>query len=80
MKDLSKSKVIGGHKFDLNDDAIGTYYECRGNIYHDEDHDEVPEPSLQRAAESLKVKLKEEGVKSHIEHGEKGWIEVYIID
>ena len=77
MKDLSKSKVIGGYRFDLRD---GNCYECRGGTYHDEDHDQVPEPSLQLAAASLQVKLKEEGLNTQIEHGEKGWIEIYIED
>tara|TARA_R110001592_G_scaffold148167_5_gene372893 strand:- start:14 stop:247 length:234 start_codon:yes stop_codon:yes gene_type:complete len=75
MKDLSKSKVIGEYKFNLRDENC---YEARGGMYHDEDHDQVPEPRLQLAAARLQIKLKEEGYDTQIEWNEKGWIEVYI--
>ena len=47
-------------------------------MYHDDDHDQVPEPSLQHAAQILQKSLLDDGIKSEIGFGEKGWIEVYI--
>lgn len=73
---LRKTRTVGGFTFELNDDC----YECRGGTYHDDEHDQVPEPRLQLAAAKLQVILKEEGIETEIEHGEKGWIEIYIQD
>ena len=76
MSNLKQNRTIDGHTFTLNDD----FYECRGGRYFDDDHDQVPEPSLQKAAYQLQASLKKEGIESEIEFGEKGWIEVYIKD
>ena len=71
---LSGTRTVGRHTFELVDGR----YECRGEMYHDDDHDQVPEPSLQHAAQILQKSLLDDGIKSEIGFGEKGWIEVYI--
>jgi hypothetical protein len=76
MSELKRSIIVGKHSFELVDGR----YECRGAMYHDDDHDQVPEPSLQLAAAELQSRLKKEGVNTQLEWGEKGWIEVYIED
>ena len=45
---------------------------------YDDDHDEMPEPSLWQAALALEKQLLEEGIKSEAGHSEKGWVEVTI--
>ena len=73
---LRERITIGRHTFELNDNC----YECRGESYYDDDHDQVPEPSLQKAASILEERLVSDGHLVQVEHGEKGWIEVYITD
>lgn len=75
-KTLEKNRKINGFKFELSEDKL--YYECRGATYFDEEHDQVPEPALQVAADKLAKLLKEEGNSPDIDWGEKGWIEVWI--
>ena len=77
MPDLKQKRTFNGHTFELDTDSC---YECRGGMYHDDEHDQVPEPSLQKAADQLQASLKSEGISSEIEFGEKGWIEVHIED
>ena len=74
MPELSKNIIIGRFSFEL----IDNMYQARGGMYHDEDHDQVPEPELQLAAAKLQTRLKEQGVSTQLEFGEKGWIEIYI--
>lgn len=77
MSELSKKITVGGFTFTLTD---GNCYECRGDRYFDDDHDQVPEPKLQQAAYKLEKRLKDEGHSVEVEFGEKGWIEVYITE
>tara|TARA_R110000868_G_scaffold5681_4_gene33598 strand:+ start:321 stop:551 length:231 start_codon:yes stop_codon:yes gene_type:complete len=76
MEHLQRKRTIGGFTFELSDNC----YECRGAMYYDDEHDQVPEPSLQAAATILQTSLKEDGITTQIEWGEKGWIEIYIED
>jgi hypothetical protein len=72
--DIPKKRTIDGFTFTLEDSC----YECKGDRYFDDEHDQVPEPKLQKAASKLQGQLQAEGIPSEIEFGEKGWIEVYI--
>ena len=45
---------------------------------YDDEHDEMPEPSLWRAAERLEEILTKDGLKVYAGHSEKGWVEVTI--
>lgn len=74
MEHLQRKRTIGGFTFELKDNC----YECRGAMYYDDEHDQVPEPKLQEAAKKLKQSLVEDGYIVDIEYGEKGWIEVYL--
>ena len=74
MKHLLKNTTIDGFTFELN----GDFYECRGTTYYDDDNDQIPDPKLQKSAEKLKDYLFKSGYNVCIEHGEKGWIEVYV--
>lgn len=73
---LSGKRTVGRHTFEL----VEGRYESRGAMYYDDEHDQVPEPSLQAAATILQTSLKEDGINTQIEWGEKGWIEIYIED
>ena len=72
--ELQKNIIIGRFSFEL----VGNMYQARGGMYHDEDHDQVPEPELQLAAIELQTRLKKQGIDTEIEFGEKGWIEIYV--
>jgi hypothetical protein len=45
---------------------------------YDDEHDQIPEPALWRAAEELEKQLTDEGIKCYAGHSEKGWVEVTI--
>ena len=75
---MNKEITFNGHTFEYIEDLNG--YECRGSSYYDDDHDQVPEPSLQAAADMLESHLVAQGIKCSVEWGEKGWIEVMIED
>ena len=45
---------------------------------YDDEHDQIPEPALWRAALELEKQLTDEGIKCYAGHSEKGWVEVTI--
>ena len=75
--DLSNYVTCRGWKFRLveNEDQSRSY-ECRGDVYIDDEGDEQVEPSLERAAFKLRDSFIEKGYKADIEWSEKGWIGV----
>ena len=75
MDHLKKKETVDGYTFVLSEE--NEFYECRGEICYDDDHDETPEPALWEAAQKLAKKLKAEGASyADVEHSEKGWVEV----
>jgi hypothetical protein len=79
-----KNRRVKGYNFEYvketNDDINESgYYQCRGGTYYDDDHDQVPEPGLWRAALTLAAQLREEGFEAEPEHSEKGWVEVFVL-
>ena len=82
---MQKNRTVERHAFefiinsseDLHDE-LG-YYQCRGSVHYDDDHDQVPEPSLWKAALKLARQLREEGFEAEPEYSEKGWVEVYVL-
>ena len=78
------NRKIGGYTFEYveNDsnppDELG-YYQCRGGTFYDDEHDQIPEPGLWRAALALASELREEGFEAEPEYSEKGWVEVYVL-
>ena len=75
---MNKKETIDGYTF--NYDSEDKFYECRGDLCYDDEHDEMPEPGLWRAAHKLANKLKDQGIDAEVEHSEKGWVEVIISD
>ncbi len=73
-----KNRTINGWHFKY--DKNNKMFECRGTVMYDDEHDEMPEPSLWRAAEKLEHYLLEEGHKAEASHSEKGWVEVSIYE
>ena len=69
-------RVIDGYEFIWNEN--NQFYECRGDICYDDEHDEIPEPGLWKAALKLEQELKDDGYVAEAEHSEKGWVEVNI--
>lgn len=72
---------VNGWEFKLQDyGPEDRFYQCRGAIMYDQDHDETPEPELWRAAHKLAGILTKDGLDVEVEHSEKGWVEVVIIN
>ena len=69
------NRTIDGYVF--KHDASAGSFECRGDVCHDDEHDECPEPGLWDAAIKLEKELVIEGYNAEAEHSEKGWVEVY---
>ena len=76
---MSKKETVNGYTFELVENDINNiFYQCRGDVCYDDEHDEVPEPGLWEAAYELKKQLKENKVRCDVTHSEKGWVEVVI--
>jgi hypothetical protein len=75
---MKKRITIGGHTFEYDEE--NKMYECRGDVCYDDEHDEVPEESLWQAGMELEKRMKDEGHNAELEHSEKGWVEVQILD
>ena len=73
---MNKRETIDGYTFEY--DSENKFYECRGDVCYDDEHDEVPEERLWSAACKLEERLKNRGIDAQAEHSEKGWVEVYI--
>ncbi len=73
---MSKKETIDGYTFEYNEEH--KFYQCRGDVCYDDEHDEVPEEGLWMAAEALEQKLKNQGIDAEVEYSEKGWVEVCI--
>lgn len=73
---MNKRETIDGYTFMY--DSESKFYECRGDVCYDDEHDEVPEEGLWNAACKLEKMLKNRGIDAQAEHSEKGWVEVYV--
>ena len=70
---------VNGWDFEyVENDYDDKFYQCRGEVMYDDEHDQIPEPSLWQAAEKLENILAEDGIISYAGHSEKGWVEVTI--
>ena len=79
MKNLRKNIDVEGWNFQLvKNDEDDMFYQCRGEVMYDEEHDEMPDPSLWRAAKKLQGILTKQGLETYAEHSEKGWVEVIL--
>ena len=75
MKDYRK---VLGWTFEWREEH--SQYQCRGEVMYDDEHDEMPDPSLWFAAKVLADDLKKEGIDAEPEWSEKGWVEVIVND
>ena len=76
---LTENITVNGWNFELvRNDVDDVFYQCRGKVMYDDEHDEMPEPSLWRAAEKLEEILTKDGLDVYAGHSEKGWVEVTI--
>ena len=77
---MTLNRVINGWEFEFvsQDNGDNLFYQCRGEVMYDDDHDEMPEPGLWNAAVKLEAELLSEGLKAEANHSEKGWVEVTI--
>jgi hypothetical protein len=73
---MERSITIDGYRFKYNEEM--GMYECRGRVVYDDEHDEIPEPGLWKAALKLENHLIRAGFDAEAEHSEKGWVEVNI--
>ena len=71
-----ENRKINGWYFKYDEE--NTMYECRGSVMYDDEHDEMPEPKLWKAALALEYDLLSEGLNAEANHSEKGWVEVTI--
>ena len=71
---------VNGWDFEYvsQDDGNDQFYQCRGEVIYDDEHDQIPEPALWDAALKLEKELTEEGYRCDANHSEKGWVEVSI--
>jgi hypothetical protein len=75
--EMEQRRTINGYTFKWDNEH--EMYECRGALYYDDDHDEVPEPELWKAALILEKQLGDEGRDAEANYSEKGWVEVVIL-
>ena len=74
--ELLEDRKIKGWHFEWEKED--SYYWCRGSVCYDDDHDEIPEESLIKAAMQLELNLASEGYKTELNYGEKGYIYINI--
>mgnify|MGYP003626580034 CR=1 FL=1 len=77
---MKNNRTVNGWDFEFVSQNNGNdqFYQCRGATMYDEEHDQIPEPSLWKAAEKLENEIYKEGFKCEAGHSEKGWVEVTI--
>jgi|TARA_R110000803_G_C11704531_1_gene285998 hypothetical protein len=75
---IEKFEVIDGYTFEY--DSENKMYECRGEVYWDEDGLYAPERGLWRAALKLENALIRKGIAAEAEHSEKGWVMLQIYE
>ena len=77
---MERVRVVQGYEFEFVDQGSDDrFYQCRGDIYYDDEHDQIPEPGLWKAALELEQQLKDDGYIADVNHSEKGWVEVTIL-
>jgi hypothetical protein len=74
---MERIRNIDSWEFEWNEDIQG--YECRGPLTYNDDHDEVADNSLWKAAERLRQQLQDDGYVAELNYSEKGWVEVEIV-
>lgn len=65
--------------WDFSYDKDHEFYECRGPVSWNDDHDEEADPSLWQAVLRLEKMLNEDGFDTQANYSEKGWCEIEIL-
>ena len=78
---MRNNRRVDGWDFEFvsQDNGSDEFYQCRGEVMYDDEHDQIPEPSLWLAACKLADKLEKDGERVEANHSEKGWVEVTIL-
>jgi len=78
---MRNNRRVDGYDFEFvsQDQGNDEFYQCRGEVMYDDDHDETPEPGLWDAALKLERKLTADGENACASHSEKGWVEVQLL-
>ena len=77
---MERVRIVQGYEFEFVDQGSDDrFYQCRGDIYYDDEHDQIPEPGLWKAALELEQQLKDDGYIADANYSEKGWVEVTIL-
>ena len=78
---MRNNRRVDGYDFEFvsQDQGNDEFYQCRGEVMYDDDHDEMPEPELWDAALKLERKLTADGENACASHSEKGWVEVQLL-
>jgi len=73
---------INGYDFEFvsQDNGDDEFYQCRGEVCYDDEHDETPDPDLWDATLQLEKLLEQKGYKAVAGYSEKGWQEVQILN
>ena len=79
---METTRRVNGWDFEFvsEDGGSDEFNQCRGEVMYDDDHDEQPEPSLWQACCDLARDLEKEGYNVDVNHSEKGWVEVTILN
>ena len=77
---LIEYSTVNGWRFELivGDDGDYAFYQCRGEITYDGEHDKMQKPNLWDAAVKLGNILEKDGLEVDVSHSEKNWVEVNI--
>ncbi len=77
---MENYRKVNGWNFEFvsQDDGNDQFYQCRGAVMYDDEHDQIPEPSLWKASLILEKQLNQEGYNCEASHSEKGWVEVNV--
>ena len=78
---MKENRRVRGYEFEFvsQNDGDDEFYQCRGQVHYDDEHDEQPEPGLWLAAMQLESDLIIEGYKADAGYSEKGWCEVTLL-
>jgi len=78
---MQENRRVKGYEFEFvsQNDGDDEFYQCRGQVHYDDEHDEQPEPGLWLAAMQLESDLIIEGYKADAGYSEKGWCEVTLL-
>lgn len=73
---------INGYDFEWisDSDEYGNegWYQCRGEVCYDDDHDQTPEPGLWEAVSKLQEQVSGGDYRAEAQHSEKGWVELLV--